>query len=134
MSTYGIEEFERKLLNLAGKKYPQETRRFIRKLARKVVVAARKRTPRGETGNLRKGWGVGRVYIRENGVWAVIRNTAPHAHLVEQGHTIRRVKGGPILGRVAPSRFFERAIEVNEQHVNKEVLEFLDKMLKEYRL
>ncbi|QNB48206.1 hypothetical protein BR63_19185 [Thermanaerosceptrum fracticalcis] len=86
-----LDEFEKKMLRLAKKEYPQEAKKFMRQLARDTIKIAKIKTPKGPTGNLKRGWKVGKLYIRDNSMSIVVKNIAPHAHLIEKGHQRGRV-------------------------------------------
>lgn len=139
MSNSGIEfekldDFEKRMLDLAKKKYPNECKKFIRKLARKVVKVAKQNTKVGPTGNLKKGWRVGKLYQRDNNFWIVVKNIAPHAHLVEKGHDVTRKKkklGGEVLGRAEGRYILEHALKVTDREMPYELKNWIAKMIQE---
>jgi len=45
------------------------------------------------------------------------RDPAKYAHLVEGGHVVRNVEGGPVLGTVAPRPFLTPALEDNREAI-----------------
>lgn len=81
-----LDKFQMAMLNMIREKHPKMAKRFLRKIAREVLKSARKRTKKGPTGNLKKGWKLGRSYQRGSSYWIVVKNIMPHAHLIEFGH------------------------------------------------
>ena len=94
---FGVEELEKNFDKLI-KKYPQKVDATLMSIGRAINRRIKQRTPvykgrpveRIKPGQLRKSWKLNRVKEYKNGTVRVIRikNEAPHAHLIEQGHKI----------------------------------------------
>ena len=138
IDVHGLDEFEQLLLSVAKEKYPKEAKKEIKKIANLALAAAKTITPRGPTGNLRKGWKLGKVYKRENNYWAVVKNIAPHAHLLEFGHDIvvggKLGRGGRVVGFVPGKYILERTIRVTESNLPSEIRRWLESLVDEMRL
>ena len=120
------------LLKLADETFPTETKKFIRRQGTQVKSrlkkAYRQKTTK-KTGHLLAGVSADSFATRTEDGWQIrVRNTAPHAHLIEHGHvfyhrgtkTEKWVEGKHIAGTV-----------VNEYKAAypQEVDEFVDQML-----
>ena len=92
-----------------------------RKAMRPVITAARAAAP-VDTGLLKKSIGAKvKVYPRKGNIVSMVgarggfkdkdtkQNPAIYAHLVEGGHVLRRIKKGPVIGRVAAKPFLKPA-------------------------
>ena len=138
----GLSEFSKDLLKLSGEKFQKETRNFMQRAGnklRKNASNAYKTGTKQGTKNLVKGLKRGKAYKYGRDEWQVrVKNTAPHAHLVEHGHVMLShattgkrplkvkssgeayVKGKNIMGKTAKafSNEYEQMAE-----------EFIDEML-----
>lgn len=134
-----VTEFTRLLLELASKKMPKETYKFIRKeqnlLKRKIRLEAE--VIKDKTGKYKRNIDrsrvfntgddtIGTVYIRGG------RKGAPHAHLIEDGHRI--VGHRPTLkdtGRkTAAYKIMEKATENFKKRYMQRCEKFIDKLIK----
>lgn len=131
-----LTDFGQEILEIATKEMPKVTEKFMRaeakKLKNKAVRKARKETNE-KTGNYLKGFKAGsKVYSYGDARYNVIvRNKAPHAHLIEEGHNIVTSKGEKV--GVAPGKHIleNTAIEFESQfakHIEKNLAE---KVIKE---
>lgn len=127
-----LDEINQKLLALAHKTFPEETKKFIRRQGGKVRTRLRnayKAKTKKKTGNLLAGVDGDTYATRTADGWQIrVRNIAPHAHLIEHGHvfyhkgkrTERWVDGKHIAGGV---------IKEYESVYPQEVDEFVDAVL-----
>ncbi|ABR48572.1 conserved hypothetical protein [Alkaliphilus metalliredigens QYMF] len=128
-----LDNFQKKLLQKAQKEFPRETYRFLRKAGSKgrTHVARKSRSiVKKKSGNYHKGWKRGKAYKkRSNDAYEVqIRNSAPHAHLIEYGH--RQVtKDGREVGFVEGKHVLEKGIKEFQSEYFDMVEDWLDEML-----
>ena len=127
-----LDDFNQRILELADRQFPNETKKFIRRQGNAVksdMKKAYKQETKKHTGNLLKGVDMDSYATRTEDGWQIrVRNTAPHAHLIEHGHvfyhrgqkTEKWVEGKHIVGKV---------ILRHEQTYPKAVDEFVDQML-----
>lgn len=124
----GLDNFEKELVRILEQKYPKELKRFMRKQANDVKIQAVEDTPVDE-GVLVKGWKVSTKHKKnKNEITGEIKNTAPHAHLIENGHEL--VNGGWWEGK----HMLEKAVEKKKSEFEKELHIFLDDVLGELKL
>lgn len=110
----GLTEFQEDLLEVAQKEMPNEMQKVMRKVGNRGATWARRearaKLKSQPTGNYMKGIKSGRPFIDNEGKIVVrILNTAPHAHLIEYGHEVKRSKGGPVLGYAHGKYIIENA-------------------------
>lgn len=137
MSTDGFEikeldNFQKKLLKKAQKEFPRETYRFLRKAGSKgrtYIARKARKLVKKKTGNYHKAWKRGKAYKKRDGSYEVqIRNSAPHAHLIEYGH--RQVsKNGTEVGFVKGKHILEKGIKEYESQFLNMLEDWLDEML-----
>lgn len=133
-----LDEYTKKLLKTATNDFPRETKNFMGRSANRLaknVKDAYKNKVRQKTGNLVAGVKKGRPYVYGRDEFSVrVKNTAPHAHLIEHGHvyyhkgkpTNKFVKGKNIVGAEV------KKFESNEFGQMAET--FVDLMLNEGKL
>lgn len=140
-----LDEFEKKMLRLAQVEYPKEAKKLMRQLARDTIKLAKPNTPVGPTGNLKKGWKVGKLYVRGDSMSIVVKNTAPHAHLIEKGHQRGRVfrtregnwktaKGTKNVAFVPGNEMLSPAMKAIEQQIPSKLKAWITKMIQEVGL
>lgn len=129
----GLTEFENKLIRLAGEKMPKESKKFLSnegtKLRKKTVAKAKQKVKK-DTGNYFKSIKKGKVYLyKENGAWSIrVYSSAPHAHLIEQGH--RQVtEDGKEIGFVQGKNVFEDSQKEFTNDYYSDVQKFIDEVL-----
>lgn len=133
------------------KRFPKETTNFMRREARKLTRAARKNASERfdeKTGNYLKGFKPGKKVYEYDGkdYNILVQNTAPHAHLLEEGHVMTK-HGGKHFGyygrghaplsdtkEFIPGAFVLRNTSIKFEPVFMRDVEedLLDEVLKEY--
>lgn len=92
-------------LAAAGQIAADGSRDTVRRTADAFADTVRQDTPVGATGNLRRGIGVKEDRTTSNAVTFRVKNTAPHAHLIELGfmhqHAKKHIPGRFIFARHA---------------------------------
>lgn len=97
----------------------KETKKFVKNqakiLKKKTVNTARKRVKK-RTGNYLKGIKDGKPYTFDGGYSCRVYSSARHAHLIEYGHDIKKIKNGEVIGKVeGKSVFTDTANEFAEE-------------------
>jgi HK97 gp10 family phage protein len=131
----GIEELEKQMENLIKSVDPDKVEPVLLDAARVVAKDAKRRAPKGKTGNLKKGI-VAKKTRRKGGVSAALGlnvgeaapaitaidfRKAPHAALVEFGH------GGPHPAPAHP--FFRPAWDANREKVTRQIIEDINNLI-----
>lgn len=136
MEIKGLTEFERDLLKQA-QRMPKESFKVMRKLgskARTFVAKKSRKEVNKVTGNYHKSWKRGKAYSKDGEYQIQIRNIAPHAHLIEDGHRIVD-KSGNEHGFKEGEHILTDGINEFEEQVMGEMLEqWLDQLLDEGKL
>lgn len=130
----GLSSFEKELIRVIEKKYPEEAKKFMRKQINDVKKQAVNDTP-VDTGELKKHWKTstkGKKKASANFIEATISNDAPHSHLVESGHFIENQYGE--WGFYPGVHMLEKAVTKKEGEFDKELEAFIDKSLEELKL
>ena len=95
-----LDEFTRDLVDLAQKQFPKEAKQFIQKQGtegRKRLRANTRAVTKKRTGNLLRGIQRGKATKYKGNYQIRVMNTAPHAHLIEYGHSnVKTRAGSPI--------------------------------------
>lgn len=92
-----LDEFTRDLVDLAQKQFPKEAKQFIQKQGnegRKRLRANTRAVTKKRTGNLLRGIQQGKATKYKGNYQIRIMNTAPHAHLIEYGHSNIKTRAG----------------------------------------
>ena len=92
-----LDEFTRDLVDLAQKQFPKEAKQFIQKQGnegRKRLRANTRAVTKKRTGNLCEGDPAGKATKYKGNYQIRIMNTAPHAHLIEYGHSNIKTRAG----------------------------------------
>jgi len=125
----GIEEFQEKL-QLIERKAPDRILDKLDEVGKELRKQAMNNTPKGKTGNLRKGYKLLPVEKIKGGYQKGMTNTAPHFHLVEKGH--RKVsKSGKELGWTEGKFYLERTVKEMEEPITQELENWLDELFRE---
>lgn len=132
--------FQADLLSLTKNKFPRETRNFMGRAGNRLaknVKDAYKSTVKKKTGNLLKGVKRGRAYIYQDDKFQVrVKNTAPHAHLIEHGH-VMKTKDGEVMKKNGKEIFVQGKHVVGKVYKNfgnefeEMTVDFVDKLLDE---
>lgn len=97
-------------------------KKFSNSIARKVLKGAKDKTP-VRTGKLKRNWKIDKSKVSTKEVQTIVKNTSPHAHLVEDGH-IKKNKNKKIVGFQQGEHMLKNSIkEVEdnlEDYFNKE--------------
>ena len=144
IETEGLSEFTEELLELANKDFPKDTKNFLQRAGNKLKANARNNYKRGTTQgtkNLVKGLKRDRAYKYGKNEWQVrVKNTAPHAWLVEHGHVMlgHKSQGKPklIVGNtgeafVRGKNIMGKTAKAFPSEYQSMAEEFVDKMLDE---
>lgn len=133
-----LDALNRKFLALAEEQFPKEAKKFVRRQGAKVETRLRnayKTKVKKKTGNLIAGVERGMPELRA-GSWQIrVRNTAPHAHLIEHGHVMKNKNKKPILNAMGQERWVDgKHVAADVVNAYKEVYPdevdaFVDEML-----
>lgn len=133
-----LDDLNAALLALAEKEFPAEAKKFVRRQGAKLerrLKNAYKAKVKKKTGSLIDG--VKRDAPRQyEGSWQIrVKNTAPHAHLIEHGHVLKDRNKKPVVNALGQEVWVEGK-HVAAQTVREykalypaEVDEFVDQML-----
>lgn len=126
----GLEEFEKKL-RIIEKKAPDRILKELDRQGNYLRRQARKNTP-VKTGNLRKGYKLTKTEKIAGGYQKGLYNTAPHHHLVHNGH--RKVsQSGKLLGWTPGLFYIDKTVAEEEGKINAELQNWLDTLFKELK-
>lgn len=138
MELKGLTEFQKDLLDVAQQKLPKETNKIMRKVGNKArtrVARKARSLVKKKTGTYHKKWKRGKVFKGKEGEYVVrVYNSAPHAHLIEDGH--RMVKGGQEIGFVKGKKVLEKGMEEfeNSGEFEKMLGDWIDDLLRSCKL
>lgn len=140
----GLSDLSGELLDLANQKFPKDTKNFLQRAGNKFKSKARTNYKKGTTTgtkNLIKGLKRDRAYKYGKDEWQVrVKNTAPHAWLIEHGHVMlgHKAQGKPKLIVSNTGEAFVRGKNIMGRTRNEfppeyyaMAEEFIDKMLNE---
>ncbi|MEG0775493.1 HK97 gp10 family phage protein [Clostridium sp.] len=130
----GFDSFQKDLINVINKRYPQEAKKFMRKQANDVKKQAKDDTPI-ESGELIEHWKTstkGKNKATANFIEAKVTNDAPHSHLVESGHMIKNGDGE--YGYYPGVHMLEKAVIKKNGEFEDELHNFIDKALQDLKL
>ena len=131
----GIEELEKQMESLIKAVHPDKVEPVLLDAARVIANDARRRAPKGKTGNLKRSI-VAKKTKRRGGMSAALGlnageaapaitaidfRKAPHAALVEFGH------GGPHPAPAHP--FFRPAWDANREKVTRQIIEDINNLI-----
>lgn len=99
----GLDEFTEKMYYKICDQYPKKAENFIKNTVNSCVEEVIQRTPRSvkkpkkyrRSKHLQDRW-KGKTFKKPGKSMGVIKNSAPHAHLIEYGHATQ--KGGYVEG------------------------------------
>lgn len=110
-----LDDWTEKMFKKLEVEYPQKAQQFLRDQVNQCKQEALYRTPKGSTGNLKKGWKV-KIVKKKGHYFGVLKNAAPHAHLIENGHITKNGgwwEGQHMLEKTMTNRqpFIDNAIQ-----------------------
>lgn len=134
----GLDELERDLTK-AIEQYPASMRAGLQKIAREFKKSVWEKTPeqpdeehRGNIGaKLRKKFGI-RTLEDGPAVLALVYNSAPHFHLIENGHDV--VRGGKVVSFAPGKHMMEKTRTEYAEVIPERFREVCDKVLEEHNL
>lgn len=144
----GFDEFEKTLVNMIEIKYPEEVKQILFELAEELKNDAVRRTPEGKkeyyysggkkvkitkSKRMKNRWKVGKVKNIKGEFFIEVKNTAPHAHLIEDGHRIV-TKSGKDVGFVQGQKVLLISVKKLEQRLEPRLQAWLNRMLEELSL
>lgn len=98
-----LTEFNANMLKMVERDLPNEAKKFMQRAGnelRKDMRISYQQNTRRKTGNLLRGLSRSRAYVYQGNEYQVrVKNTAPHAHLIEHGHDWVRKRGGTVIAR-----------------------------------
>lgn len=125
----GVEELQEKLMQVY-KRGPDRIYDRLDKDARKFMRQARKNTPVGPTGNLKKGYRKEQAVKHGDNFEVGIYNRAPHHHLVNNGH--RKVSpSGKVLGWTDGLFYIEKTVSEEAEPMAREQRKWLKELYQE---
>lgn len=98
-------------------------RDFLMEMAMRALRKAKKRTPVGETGDLRRNWQIGQVVRKGDAYEIEIFNNTHYAGFVEYGH-----RTGKDLTKWVEGRFM---MTISMQEIERELPRYLEKQMVE---
>lgn len=138
MELEGLSEFQKALFDTATTELPKEVPKLMRKIgskARTKVAQQARKTVGKHKDVYHKKWKRGKVFKDSEGKWVVrVINSAPHAHLIEDGHRI--IRDGREVGFSRGIKPLEKGWSNFEQAdlYGAEVEKWLDKLLRDGKL
>ena len=125
--TRELDAYARELAQ-AARDAPKTQKKFMRKEGSKLLLEARRVKVR--TGNYKKSIKRGKVYEYDGAQAVRVYSTAPHAHLIEDGHRMVSHDGRE-LGFVPGMHIFEVAGKDFQPEFLADIDEMLDEVVKE---
>lgn len=126
----GLEELQRDISELVAR-YPDELNVKMRQVGKEFTKDCNARMPpHYKTGKrpIPKSWKVKVDQVQHVASQTYIKNTAPHFHLVENGHR-KFINGVDTGGFVSGKHYVEKTVEQYEEKFPEEMEKFLDEML-----
>lgn len=98
-------------------------RDFLMEMAMRSIRKVKKRTPVGETGDLRRNWQIGNVVKRGDAYQIELFNNTHYASFVEYGHRTGKDLTGWVEGRFM--------LTISMQEIERELPRYLEKRMVE---
>lgn len=139
MRLEGLTDLQQNLLSTA-QQTPSSIKKVMNKVGTKATQKVRKKSKslvKKKTGNYQKKWKKGKTFQNARGEWVVrVINTSSHAHLIEDGHTIKNESGGSSLGFVPGKKVLQKGMQEfdNSGEMEQIVGDVLDDLLSRNRL
>lgn len=143
---FGFDELE-KAFKRCEKKYPNQADALLMAIGSQVNKRTKALTP-VKTKKLRNSWRLKKVKLYKNGTVRVVReqSSAPHAHLIEDGHeqvsggrtrvrgrnlnrVQRSARGIKSHGRVEGKHMLQTAMNEAQQRFNRDAQKMLDNLV-----
>lgn len=137
-----LEKVNRQIVDLISRKFPKEAKALMNKQAsafREKLKAQYAAETKKHTGNLLKGVKKSSAYVYSSEYQARVRNTAPHAQLIEHGHAEwipQKQPGGDYKAEetekwVEGRHVAAHAMEAYQRTFEEDVDRFVDEILQE---
>jgi hypothetical protein len=133
VDVYGVDVWKKEAAKVINE-YPEKGAKFIDKQSKKLANKVRTRTHIGPTGNLKKSWRKTKAKEKKGAIRGEVKSTAPHAHLLEYGHKITKVKGGPVLGFVPGQHMLQTSFNEINAEWDGEMKAWFDNLVKELEI
>lgn len=104
-------------------------REFLLEMAYRADRKIKKRTPVGETGDLRRNWQVGQVQRQGNAFVVEIFNNTEYAPFVEYGHRTGKELTGWVEGRFMMTISMKEMERELPRYLEKRQLELLEQIM-----
>lgn len=136
----GLTDFQRDLFDVATREVPNEAPKLMRKIgskARTKVAKKGRSLVKKKSGTYHKKWKRGKVFVGYQGELVVrVINSAPHAHLIEDGHRMVDHEGNETGDFVPGKKVLDKGIREFESSgdVEKETVKWLDELLRKKKL
>ncbi|MGG4449649.1 HK97 gp10 family phage protein [Brevibacillus porteri] len=104
-------------------------RDFLMEMAMRSLRKIKKRTPVGETGDLRNGWHIGRIEKRGNAYHVEIYNNTYYASFVEYGHRTGKDLTGWVAGRFMLTISMQEIESELPKYIEKRMIELLNDIM-----
>lgn len=143
---FGFDELQKSFDRLITK-YPTAADAALMSMGRAVLRRVKQLTP-VKTKRLKNSWRLKKVKLYKNGTVRVVRiqSTAPHAHLIEDGHAIYRGSGRGQRGRrsavcrayaitgnrVEGRKMLDKSMEEMRSRFDKNAEKIISKLTKEF--
>lgn len=127
----GLEEFQKDIETVIAK-YPDETNAKMKQVGKDFTKDCNSLMPSSYKKGKRpipKSWKITVDEVRHEANQTYIKNTAPHFHLVENGHE-KWINGVDTGGFVPGKHYTEKTSHEYEEKFPDEIEKFLDEMLK----
>lgn len=137
MRLEGLTDIQEDLLRTA-QETPKNIKKVMNKVGSKATSKVRKKSKslvKKKTGTYQKRWKKGKVFLDKEGKWVVrVVNSAPHAHLIEDGHVLKI--GGQVKGFVPGKKVLEKGMQEFDDsgEITKIVGQVLDDLLSKNQL
>lgn len=123
----GLDEFEKKLVQIISHDYPREFEQMVIQVANDLQTATADITP-VDTSHLQENWFVGELVKRGNDYYIEVYNNVEYAEPVEYGH--RTKKGGFVEG----AHMMELSVELLKMQLPSYLRDWLSDFINKHDL
>lgn len=102
---------------------------FLMEMAMRSLRKIKKRTPVGETGDLRLGWQIGNIERRGDAYQVEVYNNTHYASFVEYGHRTGKDLTGWVEGRFMMTISMQEIERELPRYLEKRMVELLDNIM-----